>query len=242
MSSILEVTGLTSGYGDLTVVRDVSLSVAPATITAVLGRNGAGKTTTLKAIAGLLPVGSGEITFKGELITKVPAYRRRALGFGFVQENKRVFKRRSVEENLIMGLYGLGVKRREEEERLEEAYTRFPILKERRKLPAGFLSGGQQQMLAIAVSLLNHPSLLMLDEPSSGLAPSIVAEVMQTVQGLRDVDGLAVLLIEQAVDTTLAVADHVVLLDVGRVVHSGPADQPGLRKIVEAAYMAAPAA
>ncbi|CAN5274155.1 ABC transporter ATP-binding protein [soil metagenome] len=242
MSNILEVSGLTSGYGDLTVIRDVSLSVAPATITAVLGRNGAGKTTTLKAIAGLLPVGSGEITFKGESITKVPPFRRRALGFGFVQENKRVFKRRSVEENLLMGLYGLGIRRREEEERLDEAYNRFPILKERRKLPAGFLSGGQQQMLAIAVSLLNHPSLLMLDEPSSGLAPSIVSEVMQTVKGLRDVDGLAVLLIEQAVDTTLAVADHVVLLDVGRVVHSGPADEPGLRNIVEAAYMAAPAA
>jgi branched-chain amino acid transport system ATP-binding protein len=242
VTNILEVDGLTSGYGDLTVVRDVSLSVAPASITAVLGRNGAGKSTTLKAISGLLPVSAGSIDFKGEPIASVPAYKRRGMGFGFVQENKRVFKRRSVEENLIMGLYGLGIKRKDEADRINEAFERFPILHEKRKHQAGFLSGGQQQMLAIAVSLLSHPSLLMLDEPSSGLAPSIVSEVMQTVRNLRDVDGMAVLLIEQAVDTALSVADQVVVLDVGRVVHAGPANEPGLRNIVQSAYMAAPAA
>lgn len=239
MTNVLEVVDVSSGYGDLTVIREVSLAVPPASITAVLGRNGAGKSTLLKAIAGLLPVTTGDILYEGEPITKVPAHSRRGLGFGFVQENKRIFKRRTVEENLMMGVFGLGLKRKDEEQRIEESYERFPILLEKRKQPAGFLSGGQQQMLAIAQSLLNKPRLLMLDEPSAGLAPSIAAEVMQTVRGLRDNEGIAVLLIEQAVDATLAVADHVAVLDVGRVVHSGPADETGLRSIIEAAYMAA---
>lgn len=239
VADVLEVRSVTSGYGDLTVIRDVSLTVAPAQITAVLGRNGAGKTTTLKTIAGLLPVNSGEVLFDGEPITKVPAHARRRMGFGYVQENKRIFKKRTVEENLVLGLYRLGLARAEEQSRLDEVYTRFPILAERRKQTAGYLSGGQQQMLAIGQALLNHPRLLMLDEPSTGLAPSIVAEVMQTVQRLRD-EGLAVLLIEQAVETALRVADRVVVLDVGKVVHSGSADEDGLRAIIQDAYMAAP--
>jgi len=239
--NVLEVEALTSGYGDLTVIRDVSLAVAPAQITAVLGRNGAGKTTTLKTIAGLLPARSGRILFQGADITKGPAYERRHLGFGYVQENKRIFKRRKVEENLELGLYRLGLSRTEERERVDEVYTRFPILAERRKQVAGYLSGGQQQMLAIGQALLSRPTLLMLDEPSTGLAPSIVAEVMHTVRTLRDEQGLAVLLIEQAVDTALGVADTVVVLDVGRAVHTAPVGEPGLRRIIEDAYMAATA-
>lgn len=237
---VLAVRSVTSGYGDLTVVRDVSLTVAPGQITAVLGRNGAGKTTTLKTIAGLLPLSQGEILFDGEAITKVPAHARRRMGFGYVQENKRIFKKRTVEENLVLGLYRLGLARQEEQSRMDEVYDRFPILAERRRQTAGFLSGGQQQMLAIGQALLNRPRLLMLDEPSTGLAPSIVTEVMHTVQRLRD-EGLAVLLIEQAVETALRVADSVVLLDVGRVVHTGPADEDGLRAIIQDAYMAASA-
>jgi len=238
MTHALEVVDLTCGYGDLTVVRNVSLTVEPATITAVLGRNGAGKTTTLRAIAGLLPLRSGEVRLHGQPVGAVPAYARRKLGFGYVQENKRIFRQRTVEENLLMGVYGLGMKRAEEQRRIQEAYDRFPILFERRKQPAGFLSGGQQQMLAIGQALLSKPSVLMLDEPSLGLAPSIVNEVMQTVRELRDDEGMSVLLIEQVVSTTLAVADNVVVLDVGRVMHAGPADQPGLAQIVENAYMA----
>ncbi|MEW1963555.1 ABC transporter ATP-binding protein [Microbacterium sp. NPDC077644] len=238
MTHALEVVDLTCGYGDLTVVRNVSLTVEPATITAVLGRNGAGKTTTLRAIAGLLPLKSGEVRLHGESINGVPAYARRRLGFGYVQENKRIFRQRTVEENLLMGVYGLGMKRAEEQRRIREAYDRFPILSERHDQPAGYLSGGQQQMLAIGQALLSKPSVLMLDEPSSGLAPSIVNEVMQTVRNLRDEEGMSVLLIEQVVSTTLAVADNVVVLDIGRVMHAGPADYPGLAQIVENAYMA----
>jgi len=241
VGNILEVNGVTSGYGDLTVIRDVSFTVAPASITAVLGRNGAGKTTTLNTVAGLLPIKSGSVVFDAAPITSSPAYARRRLGFGYVQENKRVFKQRSVEENLILGMYRLGLKRAEERSRIEESYERFPILGEKRKQVAGFLSGGQQQMLAIAQALLNRPKLLMLDEPSTGLAPSIVSEVMETVRSLRDDEGLAVLLIEQAVETALGVADSVVVLDVGRVIHTAPADEPGLREVIENAYMAAPA-
>jgi len=236
---VLEVRSVTSGYGDLTVIREVSLSVAPGQITAVLGRNGAGKTTTLKTIAGLLPVNHGEVIFDGQTITKSPAHSRRGMGFGYVQENKRIFKSRTVEENLVLGLYRLGLARQEEQHRLDEVYERFPILAERRRQTAGYLSGGQQQMLAIGQALLNRPRLLMLDEPSTGLAPSIVSEVMQTVQRLRD-EGLAVLLIEQAVETALRVADSVVVLDVGRVVHTGSSSDEGLRAIIQDAYMASP--
>jgi branched-chain amino acid transport system ATP-binding protein len=239
--NVLELSNVTSGYGDLTVVREVSLTVAPATITAVLGRNGAGKTTTLNTIAGLLPTKSGQITFEDAPITNAPAHVRRRIGFGYVQENKRVFKQRSVEENLLLGMHRLGLNRTEERKRIEESYARFPVLAEKRKQVAGFLSGGQQQMLAIAQALLNRPKLLMLDEPSTGLAPSIVSEVMETVRALRDDEGRAVLLIEQAVETALSVADSVVVLDVGRVVHTARADEPGLRKVIENAYMAAPA-
>jgi len=236
--NLLEIDDLTCGYGDLMVVREAGLRVAPASVTAVLGRNGAGKTTILRAVAGLLGVRTGTIRIDGQDVTGAPAHLRRSLGLGYVQENKRVFKRRTVEENLMLGLHGLGLRRREERERADEAYARFPVLAERRRRPAGLLSGGQQQMLAISQALAIRPRLLLLDEPSAGLAPSIVHEVLNVVRELRDRQGLGVLLVEQAVDTALGLADEVTVLDVGRVVHTGRVGEPGLRGVIEAAYLA----
>ncbi len=236
MADLLEFDGVRSGYGDLVVLRDVSFSVAESSITVLLGRNGAGKTTLLRTVMGLNALRAGDIRFAGVSLAGDPPYRRGARGIGFVQENKRVFRKRTVEENLLMGLYGVRLSRGETAERLTEAYNRFPVLGERRGQTAGYLSGGQQQMLAIAQALMSHPRLVLLDEPFSGLAPSIVRNVMETVERIRSEEGRTLLVVEQAVDLALEMADTVVVLGVGRVAHVGPADDPGVRGIVEAAY------
>ncbi len=235
----LEVKDLTAGYGDLTVIRGASLVIPPASITAILGRNGAGKSTLLKAIAGLLPIRSGQILLDGEPLEREAAHRRRSRGIGYVQENKRIFKRRSVEENLLLGGYSQNLDRSALEEQLELAYGRFPILREKRDQRAGYLSGGQQQMLAISQALIGGPRLIILDEPSSGLAPSITNEVMTAVGRLRDEEGMTVLLVEQVVESTLRVSDYVAVLDVGRVVHEARSTDAGIREAIRDAYLGA---
>jgi len=224
----LEVQGLSGGYGDIQVLRDVSVATSSGTITVVLGRNGAGKTSLLSAIAGLLPtVSSGHITLEGVDLRRMTPYDRIARGLAFVQEGKRVFHRRTVEENLVIGGQTmphplLGLRRGSRiQAAIEEAYERFPMLAERRHTPAGKMSGGQQQMLAIAQALMPGPKVLMLDEPSAGLAPSIAADVFALVTRLKG-DGLAVLLVEQVVEQALAIADEVMVLEGGRVVARGP--------------------
>ncbi len=219
---LLSVRGLAAGYGDLRVVWDVALDVHPGQVTALLGRNGAGKTTTLRTIAGLNRALAGPITFADEPITRQPPHRRIRQGIGFVQENKRIFRRRTVEENLLLGGYARRVGRAALRDAASEVYALFPTLADRARRPAGELSGGQQQMLAIGQALMAKPSLLMLDEPSAGLAPSIVGEVMETVRTLK-AGGLGILLVEQAVEAAMVVADSVVVLDIGRVVMAGAA-------------------
>jgi branched-chain amino acid transport system ATP-binding protein len=214
---LLEVRNLATGYGDIRVVWDVSFSVQQGKITALLGRNGAGKTTTLRAIAGLNRTSSGSILFRGEDIRRVPTHRRVRQGIAFVQEGKRIFHRRTVQENLLLGGYTRGVGRRALPAEVDRIYELFPALKPRAKTIAGQLSGGQQQMVAIGQALMARPALLMLDEPSGGLAPSIVAEVMATVATLTK-DGLGIILVEQAVESAVAVAEDVIVLDIGRVV------------------------
>jgi branched-chain amino acid transport system ATP-binding protein len=226
--SILEITSLAGGYGDLRVLWDVSLSMRPGSITAILGRNGAGKTTLLSAIAGIVKPDAGTITFAGKDITRTPAPNRTAAGLALVQENKRVFRRRSVEQNLLIG--GHTMPRKDIPAAIEEAYERFPILGDKRKAPAGALSGGQQQMLAIAQALMPRPSLLMLDEPSAGLAPVIVEEVLAVVSRLR-AEGVAVLLVEQLVDQALSVADAVAVLEHGRLSAATPIEETDRDKI-----------
>jgi branched-chain amino acid transport system ATP-binding protein len=232
---LLDVRNLGTGYGDLRVVWDVSFSVGPGRITALLGRNGAGKTTTLRAVAGLNRVSAGSVRYRGADITRLPAHRRVRQGIGFVQEGKRIFHRRTVEENLLIGGYSLGIGRRRLPAELARVYELFPALGARGRTLAGTLSGGQQQMVAIGQALMAKPALLMLDEPSAGLAPSIVAEVMAAVAALK-ASGLGIVLVEQTVEAAVAVADDVVVLDIGRVVLHRAASEADDLALLRAAY------
>jgi branched-chain amino acid transport system ATP-binding protein len=232
---LVEVSGLGTGYGDLRVVWDVSLAVWPGRVTALLGRNGAGKTTTLRAIAGLNRVTAGRVRYCGVDITKLPTHRRVRQGIAFVQEGKRIFHRRTVEENLLIGGYSLGMRRRRLAGEVTRVYDLFPALASRAGTVAGQLSGGQQQMVAIGQALMARPALLMLDEPSGGLAPAVVGEVMGAVASLTST-GLGILLVEQAVEAAVAVADDVVVLDVGRVVLARPAAEVDDLDLLREAY------
>lgn len=233
---LLTVEGITGGYGDITVVRDVSFSVAAGTITAILGRNGAGKTTALRLVSGLNPLGAGSVQLNGVEIGKMRPNARTARGIAYVQEGKRVFRQRTVKENLILGSYSAKVTRREAAFRVEQGFERFPALRAKSDVVAGSLSGGQQQMLAIAQALAADPRVLVLDEPTTGLSPAIVGELFQLIGQLRD-EGLGVLLVEQAVDFTLAVADTAVVMNLGSVVIAGPASDPATRRAVESTYV-----
>ncbi|CAN5203218.1 ABC transporter ATP-binding protein [soil metagenome] len=234
----LEVRDLVTGYGEMKIVRGVSFSCHVGEITALLGRNGAGKTTTLSAIAGLLPTMGGSVSLMGAEQTGGASQRIHA-GLGLVQEGKRVFHARTVEDNLRLGGF---IHRRQRgfiSAGLEKAYERFPILKKKRSDHAGMLSGGQQQMLAIAQALMADPKVLMLDEPSAGLAPSIVAEVFGEIDSLKK-EGLCVLLVEQLIDNSLAVADRVAVLDRGRItLNSAVADLTDW-KVLRESYLGAP--
>jgi branched-chain amino acid transport system ATP-binding protein len=234
--TLLEVRGLATGYHDIRAVWDVSLRVGAGEVTVLLGRNGAGKTTTLRAVAGLNRADAGAITFNGRDVTGLPAHRRVGAGIGMVHEGKRVFRRRTVEENLLLGGYTRGLTKRKLLAELDPVYAMFPVLADRRHAMAGRLSGGQQQMLAIGQALLAKPALLMLDEPSGGLAPAVVADVMAAVATLKD-SGIGVLLVEQAVTAALEVADRVTVLEVGRVVLDRPvAEIPDAAALTEAYF------
>ncbi len=210
-------------------------------ITVVLGRNGAGKTSLLRAIAGFLPaVNSGSIRLAGRTMSKAAPEERVRAGLAFVQEGKRIFRRLSVEENLLLGGYtlkrpiiGIGATMREA---LNQAYERFPVLAERRKTVAGGLSGGQQQMLAIAQALMPGPRVLLLDEPSAGLAPAISKEVFAMVDALKG-EGLAIVLVEQVVEQALAIADDVLVIESGRMAAAGPVAQFDDATVVRDVYL-----
>ncbi|WP_093089612.1 ABC transporter ATP-binding protein [Pseudonocardia oroxyli] len=215
MEPALRIENLTTGYGQLRIVRGLSLTCASGELTVLLGRNGAGKTTTLAAVAGLLPIMGGVVSLDGTPQTGSVVERIRS-GLGLVQDGKRIFRSRTVEENLRLGGFIVRRQRGAISDGLERAYSRFPVLKEKRKQSAGALSGGQQQMLAIAQALMPQPRVLMLDEPSAGLAPSIVEQVFDEMKELTK-QGLCVLLVEQLVDYSLAVADNVAVLDRGHI-------------------------
>jgi|HigsolmetaAR206D_1030411.scaffolds.fasta_scaffold01377_3 branched-chain amino acid transport system ATP-binding protein len=232
---LLQVRNLATGYGDIRAVWDVSLRVHSGEITVLLGRNGAGKTTTLRAIAGLNRAEAGSIVLRGRDVTGMPPHERVRAGVSLVQEGKRIFRRRTIEENLLLGGYTRGLSKRKLTAELDPVYEMFPVLAQRRHVVSGQLSGGQQQMLAIGQALMARPSLLMLDEPSGGLAPSIVAEVMDTVVRLKE-SGLGILLVEQAVTAAFEVADRVTVLDVGRVVLDRPAAEVGGAEALTEAY------
>ena len=218
----LKVAHLEVRYGDLVGVADVSLEVAAGAIVALLGSNGAGKTTTLNAIAGLVKPSRGTIEWRGEDIGRLPAYAIVPKGLALSPEGWRLFVSQTVEQNLRLGTTAVRDKSRVPA-LLDRVYTTFPRLAERRKQRAGTLSGGERQMLAMGRALMSEPRLLLLDEPSLGLAPAIVDTLYETLERLHK-EGLTLLLAEQSVSLALEVADHAYVLQTGRTVLDGPAE------------------
>lgn len=237
---ILSVRNLGTGYGDLRVVWDVSFDVWPGELTVLLGRNGAGKTSTLRAVTGLNKVSAGTVEIDGREVSRTSPHARVRGGMAYVQEGKRVFHAQTIEQNLLLGGYTRKLKRSRLRAEVERIYELFPILGEKRALVAGSMSGGQQQMLAIGQALMAQPRLLLLDEPSGGLAPVIVNEVMSRVAELKET-GIGILLVEQAVEASVAIADHVTVLDMGRGVLSARADEVSDMSILRDAYFGKPA-
>lgn len=211
---MLEVRDLHVRYGPIAAVRGIDLDIAAGEIVALIGANGAGKTTVARAVAGLLPF-RGQIRYEGRVLQPNGAEQNLRAGIALVPEGRGILGRMSVEENLLMGAY-CRTDRKEAIADLARMFERFPILRERRQSLASFLSGGEQQMLAIARALLSRPRLLILDEPSLGLAPKLTEHVFRIVSDLRD-EGLTVLLIEQKARQTLRIADRAYLLETGRV-------------------------
>ncbi|HYB73130.1 MAG TPA: ABC transporter ATP-binding protein [Candidatus Sulfotelmatobacter sp.] len=215
---MLEVSDLHAGYGRVEVLRGLSFSVARGEIVVLIGPNGAGKTTMLKTLAGLLPVRGGSIMFEGRDVSGTPAHRLVRAGIALIPEGRLVFPDQTVRDNLRLGAYGRrgnGV-----DADIERHFDRFPVLRERQRQLAGTLSGGEQQMLAIARGLMARPRLLLLDEPSLGLAPRLVREVFEVLPRLRD-DGITLLLVEQMATLALAIADRGYVLERGGIVLEG---------------------
>jgi branched-chain amino acid transport system ATP-binding protein len=216
MTAALRAQGLQTYYGKSHILHGVDLDVAEGKITALLGRNGAGKTTTLRSLVGLTPPRQGRVTIFGADTTHWPPYRIAASGVGYVPEGRRIFANLSVEENLKVP------RERPGPWTIERIYRLFPRLGERRNNRGRQLSGGEQEMLSIGRALLLNPKLLILDEPSQGLAPLIVREVFRIVSQMRE-EGISVLLVEQNARMSLEIADHAYVLDDGSIVYSGPA-------------------
>jgi branched-chain amino acid transport system ATP-binding protein len=216
--TMLTVSGLRSGYGKIEVLHDVSLTIEQGRIVTLIGANGAGKTTLLKTISGLIRPAAGTIEFEGNNIARRPAHKIVGLGISHVPEGRAVLKRMTVLDNLRMGAY---VRRDTEVERdIGAILARFPALAERRNHLAGTLSGGEQQMLAIGRALVARPRLLLMDEPSLGLAPKLVTRIFQTLRELKQ-EGKTILLVEQNARQALQVADHAYVMERGRIALSG---------------------
>ena len=232
---LLKVEHLEVRYGDLIGVADVSLEVPRGSIVALLGSNGAGKTSTLNAIAGLIPVSRGRIMLDDRDIAGQPAYAIVRKGLALSPEGWRLFVEQTVESNLLLGATALADKSKVTQ-MLDRVYTLFPRLAERRRQRAGTMSGGERQMLAVGRALISEPKLLLLDEPSLGLAPAIIETMYETFQRLHKA-GLTVLLAEQSVDLALEVADHAYVLQVGRSVFSGKASELSKNPDVQRVYL-----
>lgn len=212
---MLELAHIATGYGPVKVLFDVSLTVRPSEILCLLGRNGAGKTTTLKAIMGLLPLHAGGMTLEGKPLQDMPTHMIPREGIGYIPQGRRLFPELSVDENLAVGLMTRG----EGQETKDWVLGLFPRLRERLKQRAGTLSGGEQQMLATARALCLRPKVLLLDEPTEGLQPSMIAQIRDVILQMRE-EGIAIILVEQRVDAVLSVADHVVFMENGRSVEA----------------------
>ncbi len=234
---MLRIRNVESGYGKLRVLKNISMHVNAGEIVAIIGANGAGKTTLLSTIAGLIRATAGEIRFQGQEITRLPAHTIPGQGCVMVPEGRQVFASLTVEENLLLGGHALRQKDRHDlAGLLDHQYELFPILRERQSQIAGTLSGGEQQMLAMGRALMSRPSLVMMDEPSTGLAPLIVRDIFRIIVRLR-AEGNTVLLVEQNARAALAIADRGYVLETGKVIIQGPAEDLLANQDVQRAYL-----
>jgi len=232
---MLTLSGVCAGYGSFPALFDVTLAVAAGEAVGVVGPNGAGKTTLMRVISGLLPAASGELAFEGRALTRLPAHRIVEAGIAHVPENRRLFARLTVEENLRIGAF-IPSARALFAARRDWVYALFPRLAERRRQLAGTLSGGEQQMVAIGRALMSKPKLLLMDEPSAGLAPLVVDQVFDLVGRIRQ-EGFTVLIVEQNVSHVLAVVDRAYLLEVGRIRLAGSAAALREEPLIRRSYM-----
>jgi branched-chain amino acid transport system ATP-binding protein len=232
---MLLLRSVSAGYGSFQALFDISLDIGDGEAVGVIGRNGAGKTTLMRVISGMIPIASGEMHLDGQSIAGLPAYRIVEHGIAHVPENRRLFPRLTVEENLRMGAY-VTSGRTHFHRQLAHVYDLFPRLKDRSSQQAGTLSGGEQQMCAIARALMSRPKILLMDEPSAGLAPLVVEQVFDLVRRIRS-EGLAVLIVEQNVQQVLGVVDRAYVIEVGTVKLAGTSAELKDSTLVRQAYM-----
>lgn len=235
MTTLLDIEGISAGYGSVRVLADVSLRVQPGSVTALLGSNGAGKTTLMRTIVGLITADRGRLVFDGKPIHDLPPQQRVEMGVVLVPEGRQLFYEFTVEENLRLGAFAPHA-RELAKTRLQEMYEMFPRLAERRRQAARTMSGGEQQMLALARGLMSQPRLLLLDEPSLGLAPVVTAQLFEVIQRIRK-SGVTIFIVEQNVRTTLQIADYAYVLDQGRIDLQGPGSVLANEPRIRAAYL-----
>jgi branched-chain amino acid transport system ATP-binding protein len=234
-STMLSLSAISAGYGSFRALFDVSLEVAAGEAVGVIGPNGAGKTTLMRVISGLIPVSSGDLAFEGQSLAGLPAHRIVERGIAHVPENRRLFPRLTVEDNLRIGAF-IAEARRHFSDRLAWVYDLFPRLRERRYQAAGTLSGGEQQMVAIGRALMSRPKILLMDEPSAGLAPLVVQQVFDLVRRIR-AEGFTVLIVEQNVAQVLDVVDRAYLLEVGAIRLAGTSAELARNDLIRRSYM-----
>jgi branched-chain amino acid transport system ATP-binding protein len=235
MPPLLEIDDLFAGYGSIRVLDGVSLNVQPGSITALLGSNGAGKTTLMRTIVGIVQASRGRLLYEGKPVHGLPPQQRVDMGIVLVPEGRQLFSDFTVEENLKLGAFVPHARARLSTT-LEEMYGFFPKLAERRRQAARTMSGGEQQMLALARGLMSRPRLLMLDEPSLGLAPVITAQLFTIIKQIRE-RGVTIFIVEQNVQTTLQISDHAYVLDQGRITLQGPGAMLANEPRIRAAYL-----
>jgi branched-chain amino acid transport system ATP-binding protein len=230
---VLELKDIHTYYGDSYILQGISLKIGDGSVVALLGRNGMGKTTTIRSIIGLAPPRRGEVIFKGKNIAGLPPYAIAQRGIGLVPQGREIFPSLSVKENLTMAARG---KNKEKDWNLDKIYSLFPILKERGGNKGNLLSGGEQQMLTVARALMTNPDLLLLDEPSEGLAPIVIQEIGGIIAQIKE-SGLSILLVEQNLNLALALADYVYILSKGQIVYESAPEKLKDNEDVKAKYL-----